>query len=42
MWTLGLKGLIAPAETKGDVTRDDWQRRFLTEHNVKMLEQYCN
>ena len=27
---------------KGDVTRDDSQRRFLAQHNVVMLEQCCN
>ena len=25
----------------GDVTRDDSQRRFLAQHSVAMLEQYC-
>ena len=28
--------------TKGDVTRDDSQRRFLAQHGVEMLEQCCN
>ena len=28
--------------TKGDVTRDDSQRRFLAPHGVEMLEQCCN
>ena len=28
--------------TKGDVTRDNSQRRFLAQHSVAMLEQYCN
>ena len=28
--------------TKGDVTRDDSQPRFLAQHSVAMLEQYCN
>ena len=27
---------------KGDVTRDDSQRRFLVQHSVAMLEQCCN
>ena len=27
--------------TKGDVTRDDSQRRFLVQHGVVMLEQCC-
>ena len=27
---------------KGDVTRDDAQRRFLTQHSVATLEQCCN
>ena len=27
---------------KGDVTRDDSQRRFLAQHSVAMLEQCCN
>ena len=27
---------------KGDVTRDDSQRRFLAQHIVAMLEQCCN
>ena len=27
---------------KGDVTRDDSQRRFLAQHSVVMLEQCCN
>ena len=29
-------------ELKGDVTRDDSQRRFLAQHSVAMLEQCCN
>ena len=28
--------------TKGDVTRDNSQPRFLAQHSVAMLEQYCN
>ena len=28
--------------TKGYVTRDDSQRRFLAPHGVEMLEQCCN
>ena len=28
--------------SKGDVTRNDSQRRFLAQHNVAMLEQCCN
>ena len=27
---------------KGDVTRDDSQRRFLAQHSLAMLEQCCN
>ena len=27
---------------EGDVTRDDWQRRFLAQHSVAMLEQCWN
>ena len=27
---------------QGDVARDDWQRRFLAQHSVAMLEQCCN
>ena len=27
---------------KGDVTRDDSQRRFLAQHSVAMLEQRCD
>ena len=27
---------------KGDVTRDDLQRRFLAQHSVAMLKQCCN
>ena len=27
---------------KGDVTRDDSQRRFLAQHSVAMLEQCCD
>ena len=34
--------VIELAETTGDVTRDDWQRRFLAQNSVKMLEQCCN
>ena len=37
-----MEWLTELAETKGDVTRDDWQRRFLAQHSVKMLKQYCN
>ena len=28
--------------TKGDVTRDDLQRRLLAQHRVPILEQYCS
>ena len=28
--------------SKGDVTRDDSQQRFLAQHSVAMLEQLCN
>ena len=28
--------------TKGNVTQDDSQRRFLAQHRVAMLEQCCN
>ena len=34
--------LISPVAFKGDVTRDDSQRRFLAKHSVAMLEQCCN
>ena len=27
---------------KGDVTRDESQRRFLAQHSLAMLEQCCN
>ena len=27
---------------KGDVTRENSQRRFLVQHSVAMLEQCCN
>ena len=29
-------------DDKGDVTRDDSQRRFLAQHRIKMLEQCCS
>ena len=29
-------------KSKGDVTRDDLQRRFLAQHRVQTLEQYCS
>ena len=32
----------ASRSTKGDVTRDDSQRRFFVQHGVAMLEQCCN
>ena len=32
----------ASRSTKGDVTQDDSQRRFLVQHGVAMLEQCCN
>ena len=28
--------------SKGDVTWDDLQRRFLAQHRVQTLEQYCS
>ena len=28
--------------SKGDVTRNDSQQRFLAQHSVAMLEQCCN
>ena len=28
--------------SKGDLTGDDSQRRFLAQHSVAMLEQCCN
>ena len=28
-------------ESKGDVTRDDSQRRFLAQHSAAMLLRYC-
>ena len=31
-----------PPRRKGDVTRDDSQRRFLAQHRVAMLEQCCS
>ena len=40
-----LRDSAGPKETKhakGDVTRDDSQRRFLAQHSVAMLEQCCN
>ena len=33
---------VASLDLKGDVTRDDLQRRFLAQHSVAMLEQCCN
>ena len=27
---------------KGDVTQDDWQRRFLVRNSIAMLEQCCS
>ena len=35
-------GFAQAFATKGDVTQDDSQRRFLTHHSVAMLEQCCN
>ena len=39
-------GFVTYADTeswfKGDVTRDDTQRRFLVQRMVQMLEQYCS
>ena len=29
-------------DCKGDLTRNDSQRRFLAQHSVEILEQYCN
>ena len=34
--------MLITLETKGDVTRDDSQRRFLAQHSVAMLEQCYN
>ena len=31
-----------PSRRKGDVTRDDSQRRLLAQHRVAMLEQCCS
>ena len=28
--------------SKGDVIRNDTQRRFLAQHSIAMLEQRCN
>ena len=36
------KALNAKDFPKGDVTRDDSQRRFLAQHNIAMLEQCCD
>ena len=29
-------------DCKGDLTRNDSQRRFLAQQSVEILEQYCN
>jgi len=34
--------LCRPCTTKGDVSRDDSQRRFSVQHSLAMLEQRCN
>ena len=34
--------MIHYSQTKGNVTRDDPQQRFLGQHSVAMLEQCCN
>ena len=34
--------LVLQQVSKGDVTRDDSQRRFLVQHSVAMVEQCCN
>ena len=31
-----------PLSPKGDVTRNNKQQRFLVQHRVQMLEQYCS
>ena len=47
-YTVGYRHALLTSErsawpsTKGDVTRDDSQRRFLVQHSVGMLEQCCN
>ena len=33
---------VASSDRKGDITREDSQRRFLVQHSVAMLEQCCN
>ena len=40
-----LSGILVPVvslDLKGDVKRDNSQRRFLAQHSVAMLEQCCN
>ena len=37
-----LKQNIKSCNDKGDVTRYDSRRRFLTQHSVAVLEQCCN
>ena len=34
--------MLVTLGTKGGVTGDDSQRRFLLQHSVAMLEQCCN
>ena len=34
--------MLVTLGTKGDVTRDDSQGRFLAQHSIAMLEQCCN
>ena len=34
--------VVTKSSTKGGVTQDDWQRLFLVQYSVAMLEQCCN
>ena len=39
---ISLGQISCAGESKGDVRRDDLQRRFLAQHSVAMLEQRLN
>ena len=41
-WLANRRSVDTANADKGDVTRDDSQRRFLAQHSVAMLEQCCN
>ena len=42
VWYADTESWFNPLSPKGDVTRDDTQRRFLAQHRVQMLKQYCS